>query len=174
MQTIALFYGSTNGNTAAVAQRIQQEFAATALATVELLDIAEFYLDEMLDFDCLILGVPTWNTGQLQQDWEASFAEFDHLDLQGKTIALFGLGDQAGYPATFVDALFFVADKVRERGAQLVGRWPTVGYTFTASWAVEMDTFIGLVLDEDNQPELTPLRIGVWVQQLINEFKLKA
>jgi len=174
MQTIALFYGSTNGNTAAVVQQIQQAFAATGLAAVELLDIADYYLDEMLDFDRIILGVPTWNTGQLQQDWEAIFPEFDSLDLHGKTIALFGLGDQVGYPTTFADALFFVADKVRERGAQLVGRWPTVGYTFTNSWAVEADSFIGLVLDEDNQSELTPLRVAVWVQQLSNEFKLKA
>ena len=173
MHTLALFYGSTNGNTAAVAQLIQRELGATGAVTVELFDIADFFLEEMLDFDLLILGIPTWNIGQLQKDWEGVFAEFDSLDLSGKRIALFGLGDQVGYPATFVDALFFLADKVSERGAQIVGQWPTLGYTFTNSWAAIADTFVGLVLDEDNQPELTELRVAAWVQQLLAEFDLK-
>ena len=121
MVEIGLFYGSTNGATAQVAHMIQQSFIAYAAATVELFDIAEYALEAMLEFDQLILGVSTWDTGQLQRDWEATFAEFDALDLTGKTIALFGLGDQGGYPDTFLDALFFVADKARERGARLVG-----------------------------------------------------
>ncbi len=172
MDEIGLFYGSTDGHTALIADRIQQEFAATALATVALFDVAEFYLDEMLPFDQLILGIPTWNTGQLQRDWEAVFEEFDTLDLTGKTVALFGLGDQIGYANTFVDALFFVAEKVKERGAQLVGAWPTIGYEYTQSWAENAELFIGLVLDEENQPKLTELRIRVWVQQLLVEFGL--
>lgn len=173
MATLALFYGSTNGNTAAVAHLIQREFEATGAATVEMFDVADFFLTEMLDFDRLILGIPTWNIGQLQKDWEQVFAEFDTLDLSGKQVALFGLGDQIGYPATFVDALFFLAAKVSERGAQIVGHWPTLGYTFTNSWAVVADNFVGLVLDEDNQPALTELRVAAWVQQLLAEFDLK-
>ncbi len=173
MHDIALFYGSTNGNTAAVAQLIQREFAAVAPVNVELFDIAEFYLEEMLDFDRLILGIPTWDTGQLQKDWETILAEFSSLDLHGKRVALFGLGDQVGYPTTFVDALFFLATQVRERGAQLVGRWPTIGYNFASSWAVVDGAFVGLVLDEDNQSALTELRVATWVQQLLTEFDLK-
>ncbi|MFN8492956.1 MAG: flavodoxin [Caldilineaceae bacterium] len=170
MYHIGLFYGSTNGNTAQVAQLIQREFAARGAANVELFDVAEYYLETLLDFDTLILGVPTWNIGQLQRDWEAIFAEFDELDLTGKRVALFGLGDQVGYPDTFLDALFFVADKVRERGAQLVGLWPTNGYHFAQSWAVEGDHFLGLALDEHDQSELTAPRVAAWVQQLRGEF----
>ncbi len=172
MDEIGLFYGSTDGHTADIAERIQQEFAATGLATVVLFDVAEFYLDEMLPFDRLILGIPTWDTGQLQRDWEAIFEEFDTLDLTSKTVALFGLGDQIGYTNTFVDALFFVAEKVKDRGAQLVGAWPTIGYDYTQSWAEVEEQFIGLVLDEENQSKLTELRIRVWVQQLLVEFGL--
>src|SRR4051812_4999215 len=113
MVEIGLFYGSTDGNTARVARLIQVAFARLGNARVELFDIADCYLEDMLDFSHLILGVPTWNTGQLQADWEAIFAEFDQLDLSGRHVALFGLGDQAGYPDTFADALFFVAEKVQ-------------------------------------------------------------
>lgn len=172
MKTIGLFYGSTNGATAAVAEMIQAAFAERGV-TVELLDIAEYLLETMLDFDQLILGVSTWNVGQLQADWEAVYPELDELDLTGKQVALYGLGDQVGYPDTFLDALFFVADKVRDRGATLVGKWPVAGYTFTQSWAVEDGQFLGLAVDEDNQAELTEERINVWVAQLIGEFRLE-
>ncbi|HRW05817.1 MAG TPA: flavodoxin [Caldilineaceae bacterium] len=172
MHKIGLFYGSTDGNTAVAAERIQEEFQRRDLATVDLFDVAEAYLDEMQLYDYLILGIPTWDTGQLQRDWEEAFDEFDSLDLSGKTVALFGLGDQHGYANTFADALFFVADKVQAQGARLVGRWPTVGYTFAQSWAADGEHFLGLVLDEVNQPQLSELRIQVWVQQLAVAFAL--
>lgn len=172
MPTIGLFYGTTDGHTQRNAERIRAEFERRGIATVELFDVAEFYLEEMLAFDYLILGMPTWHTGQLQHDWEAVFDEFDLLDLNAKWVALFGLGDQIDYANTFVDALFFLATKVRERGATLVGKWPTIGYTFHQSWAVEAEQFCGLVLDEVNQPQLSQLRIEVWVQQLAVEFGL--
>lgn len=177
MIRVGLFYGSTDGNTAAAAQEIKRQIDA-ALAgraePVELLDVAEVYLDEMVDFDCLILGAPTWNTGQLQRDWDAVLPELDELDLTGKRAAVFGLGDQVGYPDTFADALFFVADKLRERGAELVGAWPADGYRFRSSWACVDGQFIGLVLDEHNQPELTPGRIERWVAQILGEFGLQS
>lgn len=169
MSTIGLFYGSTDGNTAMVAQLLQQAFNAYGIS-VELFDIADYYLEEMLTFDHLILGVPTWNIGQLQADWEEVIDEFDTLDLTGKEVALFGLGDQAGYPDTFADAVFFVANRAQERGARLVGAWPATGYQFRQSWAVMDDHFLGLVLDEHNQPELTAQRVAAWVTQLLTEF----
>jgi len=171
--TIAIFYGSTNGNTARVARLIQASFAAQGITDVATFDIADYYLSEMLEFPQLILGVPTWNVGQLQQDWEAVFDEIDELDLRGKQVAFFGLGDQRGYPDTFVDALFFVASKIEERGATRIGNWPTAGYTFRQSWAVVDEQFLGLVLDEDNQPELTATRVAHWVTQLCREFNVQ-
>lgn len=139
---------------------------------VELFDVADYYLEEMASFDYLLLGVSTWNVGQLQRDWDRVFEEFDTLDLTGKRVALFGLGDQVGYPDTFVDALFFVADKVRMCGARLAGAWPIDGYQFNASWASEGSHFVGLVIDEHAQPELTARRLDQWLEQVIREFDL--
>ena len=174
MPRIGIFYGSTDGHTAAAAAELKTLLDALALpageAGVELFDIADYYLEEMLDFDCLVLGIPTWHHGQLQRDWEAVLEEFDTLDLSGKRAAVFGLGDQHGYPDTFADAIFFLADKLRRQGAVLVGAWPTHGYTFNVSWAAEDNRFLGLVLDEHNQPDLTAPRIAAWSQQLWHEF----
>ena len=167
---IGLFYGSTNGNTAAVAGLIAHTFADSYGIPVELLDIADYYLEDMAEFDKLIVGIPTWDVGQLQRDWEAVIDEFSEIDLAGKQVALFGLGDQVGYPDTFGDAVFFLADKLAAQGATLIGRWPTAGYAFTQSWAVHEDKFLGLMLDEDNQRDLTDARVAQWVAQLVQEF----
>jgi len=176
MAPIGLFYGSTNGHTAAVARQIKQmlddRYAAPGGEVVELFDLAEFYLADAAEFAYLILGVPTWNVGQLQRDWEAAIDELDELDLTGVRAALFGLGDQLGYPDTFGDALFFVADRLRSRGAELVGQWPTAGYSFSGSWAEEGGRFLGLMLDEDNQPELTAGRLSAWLAQVAAAFDL--
>jgi flavodoxin I len=153
-----------------VAALICDEFVRQASVEVELLDVAEYYVEEMADFDYLILGISTWNVGQLQRDWDAIIEEFDTVNLEGKVAAMFGLGDQVGYPATFGDALFFLADKVETRGARVVGAWPIDGYSFTGSWAVRAGQFVGLMLDEDNQRELTETRVRVWVSQLVHEF----
>jgi flavodoxin I len=170
MTTIGLFYGSTDGTTARIAAQIEAMIAATGRLTVHLNDVAEFYLDELAEYDYLILGVPTWNIGQLQEDWASALDELDELDLSGTSAAVFGLGDQASYPETFVDAMFFVADCVQSRGARLVGRWPTAGYSFSTSWAVVDGDFLGLVLDEHNQPELTEARLAHWLAVVLAEF----
>jgi flavodoxin I len=167
---IGLFYGSTNGSTAAVAELIRATFAEQHGIDVELLDVADTYLEEMVDFDALVLGVPTWNTGQLQRDWEAVLDEFDAVDLTGKRAAVFGVGDQIGYPGTFADAMIFLAERLEAQGAVLAGAWPVDGYHFTQSWAVRDGRFVGLVVDEENQPELTRPRVQAWVRQLAAEF----
>lgn len=168
---IGLYFGSTTGATRTVAQRLVAALQADNWAEVELLDVAEFPLEEMADFDLLLLGMPTWNIGQMQRDWEAAFDELDGVELRGKHVALFGLGDQASYPDTFVDALIFLAEKVQERGARMLGSWPAEGYTFRNSWALRPDgTLVGLALDEETQPELTDARIARWALQLRGEY----
>lgn len=98
--------------------------------------------------------------------------EFEEIDLTGRPVAIFGLGDQVGYPDTFADAMIFVADQVRKQGGRLVGAWPTEGYSFTRSWAIEDGRFVGLVLDEHNQAELTDTRLQRWAAILQKELAI--
>ena len=116
------------------------------------------------------MGIPTWNVGQLQDDWLILFPKLDELDFSGKKVALFGVGDQLGYPDNFLDALGMLARKLRERGATLVGRWSTEGYDFSASKAQEGNQFVGLGLDEYNQEDKTDGRIATWLGQVQREF----
>ncbi|HVU13627.1 MAG TPA: flavodoxin [Phototrophicaceae bacterium] len=172
MAKIGLFYGSNDGHTEDVAARIKQAFDAYKPDIVSVANIAHTSIEEIARWDKLIFGIPTWNVGLLQDDWYIFFPEMDTLDLTGKQVAIFGLGDQYGYGSTFLDAVGTLADKVMERGGDLVGLWPAHGYEFEASLALEGDYFLGLALDEDHQPELTDARIRTWTVQLLNEFGL--
>ena len=51
------------------------------------------------------------------------------MDFNGKTIALFGLGDQEGYGHEFVDGLGILFEKFEDLGASFIGEWPTDGYS---------------------------------------------
>lgn len=172
MSRIGLFYGSSDGHTADIAERIKQRFDRIEPDLVEVIDIGVAKPAELLDWDMLILGIPTWNIGQLQDDWEIFFPYLDDLDLSGKKIAIFGLGDQYGYTVTFLDAVGMLGEKVLQQGATLIGYWPAEGYQFEESLALDDTHFMGLALDEDNEPEKTDERLDRWVAQIAEEFGL--
>lgn len=50
---------------------------------VTLLDVLGTDVSAMPTFDALILGVPTWNIGEVQPNWEDRLSAFEDLDLQG-------------------------------------------------------------------------------------------
>ena len=170
VSTIGFYYGSTMGTTEFVAEKVQD---AAKRVGLELTPINIGSLSDpraLLKHDQLILGTPTWNVGQLQDDWLMLYPKLDMLDFSGKQVALFGVGDQLGYPDNFLDALGTLGQKLQECGADLVGFWPTEGYDFTASKAQIGDRFMGLGVDDYNQEDLTEERITRWLEQIQNEF----
>lgn len=170
MSPIGLFFGTTTGKTATVAEMLQEELGGADV--VALVEIAEADEDDFASYQNLIVACPTWDIGQLQSDWEAFFPDLDHLDFSGKKVAYLGTGDQVGYADNFMDAMGILEEKILERGGQTVGYWPTDGYEFDASRAVRNGKFVGLAVDEDNQPEMTEERVKAWASQLKQEFGL--
>lgn len=166
---IGLFYGTQTGNTQSAAEMIQ---AALGKDNVDIIDIANAGADDFENYQYLIIGCPTWNIGELQADWDGFYPELDNIDFSGKKVAYFGCGDQVGYADNFMDAVGILEEKISERGGQTVGYWPTDGYDFNESKALRDEGFVGLALDEDNQPELTKERIQKWTQILKTEFDL--
>ena len=167
---VGLFYGSSTCYTEMAAERIA---AALTSHAVELLNLATTPLRAAADYRLLILGIPTWDYGELQEDWERVWPQLAEVDWSTKTVALFGLGDQEGYPEWFQDALGYLAGEVLARGARLVGLWPAAGYRFARSQALTDDGghFLGLALDEVSQFELSDARIRSWCAQLAVEFR---
>lgn len=167
MSKIGMFFGTTTGKTEYVAEIIQKEFGEDVLT---LHNICEVDDSDFENYDYLIIACPTWNIGELQSDWEGYFEELDNIDFSSKKVAYFGTGDQIGYADNFMDALGILEEKISELGGTTVGYWSTEGYDFTASKAVQNSKFVGLAIDEDNQPELTESRVKSWVAQLKKEF----
>jgi flavodoxin I len=168
MTKIGLFYGTQTGYTQTDAETIQNEFGGDSV--VELIDIAKAEASDFGRFENIIIGCPTWNIGELQDDWDSFFDELDNIDFSHKKVAYFGSGDQVGYADNFQDAIGILETKISERGGTTVGYWSTVGYEFNQSKGVKDGKFIGLALDEDNQSDLTDERIKTWVAQLKPEF----
>lgn len=172
---IAIVYGSSLGNTQDAAEAIAAALNTHEVAST-LINVATIKRDltPLLAYDTLLLGCSTWNIGELQDDWYDAFPLFQKLDLAGKRVALFGCGDQFGYPDTFQDALGILAKAALASGAALVGRWPTDGYDLYESLGVEDGTFFGLAIDDDNQANLTAGRVERWVGQLVGELQGEA
>lgn len=162
----AIFYGSTNGNTADAALKIQKRL------NTDIFDVGKLKNgDDLAKYDLLILGTSTWYDGDLQDDWDSFMSHLTSADLGGKIVALFGLGDQEGYGSDYVSGMRLIYDKVLEKGAKVIGAWDDTGYSYESSASIIDGKFVGLALDEDNQSELSDGRIALWCDQL--ELALK-
>jgi flavodoxin I len=167
MAKIGIFYGSTEGNTERIAEMIQELFGA---------DIADVYnvdsatAEDMQGYEVLLFGASTWEIGELQEDWETFMDVLDDVDFAGKKVGFFGCGDADGYPDTFVDALGIIYERIENSGAAFIGKMPTDDFEFDASRAVIDGVFIGLPIDEDNEPDKTDDRVKNWVAQLKTEI----
>ena len=167
MGSVRIFYGSTTGNTGEVAAMISDQLGD---AVEYVRDISSAVDDDLASADALVLGVSTWGDGQLQQDWESFFPNLDRIDLHGKPVALFGLGDSYGFSEQFCNGLGILYRKIVERSGRVVGFWPNEGYAFKASGALMDGHFCGLALDQDNEQAKTPERIRRWVDQIRAEL----
>ena len=168
MKKTAIIYSFNSNKTAKAAEKILEAFGNIVIEKVnaETIDGKTF-----LSYDNLILGVPTWFDGELPNYWDEFIPELEDLDLKGKTIALFGLGDQKGYPENFGDALGIMTEILQQNGAMIVGYTSTDGYSHEFSRAENNDRFSGLILDQENQARLSAGRIKNWVEELLGEFK---
>jgi flavodoxin II len=169
LSKIGLFYGSSTCYTEIAAEKIQAQFGN---GEVTLFNLADSDIEKSLNFEYLIFGIPTWDYGELQEDWEEQWDALTQMCFQGKTVALYGLGDQVGYPQWFQDALGYLHDQLIAAGARVVGYWPADGYQFEESKALTDDGnfFVGLALDEENEFDLSEARIAQWCAQIKTEF----
>ena len=119
--------------------------------------------------DFYILGAPTWFDGECSQDWNWYVKDeegFGAIDFTNKTVAIYGLGDQEGYPDFYCDAIGILGKIVLHNGGELIGYSSTDGHKFNHSKGYDDDSghFMGLALDEDNQPDQSHDRIQSWIK----------
>ncbi len=159
MNTI-IYYGSTTGTCEDLANRL-----ASALGGAEVKNASELGADAA-NYDLIILGTSTWGEGDLQDDWYDAVETLKGLQLAGKKVAVFGVGDCESYPDTFCGAMKALYDAAKEAGAEMVGSVDAADYNYSDSASVVDGRFVGLALDETNETDKTDDRIAAWVASL--------
>lgn len=155
---IGIFYGSTTGVTEDIANRTGKLLGAEVMPASE--------IDKAEDYDFLIFATSTWGMGDLQDDWQGALDILASKNLSGKKVGFIGVGDQGAFGDTFVDGIGIIYDEIKDKGITLVGKTSTDDYSFSNSRAVLDGDFIGLVIDENNQSDLTEERINSWVSKV--------
>ena len=179
MSRIGLFFASSTGNTRRIAKFIKKRYNDETMA--DALNVNKATPEQIAGFSHLIFGTSTLGGGQLPGlstecmggGWEEFLPKLKDVDFAGKTVALFGLGDQDKYPDEFLDAMGEIYQFVVARGAKVVGAWPADDYSFVHSKALVDDQFVGLALDQENQKNLTDVRLDAWLKLIAPEFNLK-
>jgi flavodoxin I len=165
---IAIIYSFNTQKSKKVAEKIIETFGKE---NIEAINAEELTTEVFEKYNNFILSTPTWFDGELPNYWDEFVPALEDLDLKNKTFAVFGLGDQKGYPENFCDAIGILVGILEDCGAKIIGKVPVEGYNFESSRAQRGDQFIGLPLDQENQARLTKQRVDDWVKQLKSEMK---
>lgn len=166
MKRTAIIYSFNSLKTKKIAEKIT-EFFGESLEQVNAENLTQ---DTFGIFDNYILGSPTWFDGELANYWDEFVPELEEMDLKNKKFAVFGLGDQKGYPENFGDAVGLLVKIIEKQGGEVVGFTSAENYTFESSKALRGERFCGLLLDQENQPRLTAERVENWVANLKKSF----
>lgn len=176
MNKIGIIFGTDTGTTRLIAKKIAKKLGDLADKPV---NINRIGLDELMQYDFLILGTPTYGYGQLpgkdtniaDGSWAEILPELQKADLSGKVVALYGLGNRDKYGDRFADSLFYLYEAVKNAGATVIGSWGTEGYDYQFSKSEVDGRFVGLVIDHNSQGLLTDQRIDEWLDRIMPQFE---
>ncbi len=163
MKTVVV-YGSMMGATEGVALDVGSGFPGS-----KVLAVGDVSVEELQGVDLLILGASTWGMGDLQDDMADFLPKLAEMDVTVPFGAVFGTGDQCTYADTFVDGIADMVDVLKMKAGKMVGSWSADGYEHDDSRALDGGKFMGLALDQDNEPEKTADRLTAWVKQVTEE-----
>lgn len=172
MNKIGIFFGTESGTTRLIAKKIHK-LLGDAVADKPV-NVTRTTPAEFLSYDALILGIPSYGDGAMpgrscgciEPNWEEFLKELGEVDLTGKKIALYGLGAQERYADTFASSMIQLYRVMQGFGAEIVCPWSIEGYSFNHSDAVVEGQFVGLVIDQRNQGQMTEERLKEWTAQI--------
>ena len=172
MSKIAIFFGPLKGAVNRVADKVKDAIGEDKVEMVPVKDatVADIEKYDKIIFGISTVGKDTWDSSYTNVDWGKFLPEISKTRYEGKTIAIFGLGDHVTYAPTFVDHIAVLAKDLIKNGATLVGQVSAENYEFEESEAVVDGKFLGLPVDEDFEPELTDERVANWVEQIRPDF----
>lgn len=116
MKEIGLFYAMNAAKTSHIAEKIREKLGHKE---VEMIMIEKAWQNDFQAYDNLIVGASTWFDGELPTYWDEMIPEIESLDLKDKKVALFGLGDQIGYPDNLLTAWEYWLMPLKRQGLSL-------------------------------------------------------
>lgn len=172
MSKTAIFFGPENGAVHRVANLIMDLIGPgnADLVPVRSASPADLEKYDRIIFGISTVGKETWDGKPAATDWGKFLPQVSKAGMEGKLVAIYGLGDHITYSFSFVDFMGLLAKEVMKTGAKIVGQVPVEGYEFDESAAVFEGVFTGLPLDEDFEPELTRPRLEKWIFELVNKY----
>merc|ERR1711908_29117 len=166
-EAVGLLYASQTGNTETVAGYIAEA------AGLEAEDVGDYGAEDLAEFDGIIVGCPTWNTGADEYRsgtaWDDLIDEIKDVDLSGKPVAVFGCGDSGSYGDNFCDGIEELHATFEAAGAKLIGYVDAGGYAHSESKSDNGGKFLGCPFDEDNESDQSEGRAKAWVDQIKSE-----
>ncbi|MBK6285089.1 MAG: flavodoxin domain-containing protein [Draconibacterium sp.] len=172
MSKTAIFFGPLKGSVNRVADKLKNLIGddKVVMVPVNSASVADIEKYDKIIFGISTVGKDTWKSTYSNVDWAEFLPEISKTNYEGKTIAIFGLGDHITYAATFVDHIALLANELIKNGAVLSGLVDAGEYEYHESEAVVDGKFLGLPVDEDFEPELTDERLEKWVKQISADF----
>jgi flavodoxin I len=119
MKKAIVIYGSTTGNTEIASEAVEKGLKNSGIEVVKK-DVKDSSVDEVKEYDFVILGSSTWGEGELQDDFEEFYDAMDD-SFNGASVAVFGCGDSDMFPHCFCKAVDQIEEKAKECGAKIVG-----------------------------------------------------
>jgi flavodoxin I len=121
MAKALIIFGSTGGSTAFISQFVQSGLESSGYEVTRK-DVRKASVDELKNFDLVVLGCSTWDMGklqgQLQIDMRPFVEQLKGYDFKGQPVAVFGLGH---YSYTFTcNAANILTEAVRVSNGKLV------------------------------------------------------
>jgi flavodoxin I len=112
-----IVFGSFVGNTETMSGYVKRGLEQAG-HTVVMKDVVYADVNELLDYELVLLASPTYEPKMIQDDMIGFYEKLSDLDLSGKKAAAFGPGDTA-WP-DFCEAVHYLDKRLRERGAEMV------------------------------------------------------
>ncbi|MFK4752027.1 flavodoxin [Oceanobacter antarcticus] len=176
MNQVGIFFGTDTGTTRLIGKKLAKLLGDDIASKP--LNINRVTLDDLMQYPALIIGTATYGEGQLpgtetnirSGSWLDFLPQLEGADFTGKTVAIYGLGNQVKYGERYCDAMFELYSLFKGLGATIIGSWDTEGYIYSQSRAVIDDRFVGLALDNKNQGLETEKRMAGWIEQIKPEL----
>ncbi len=119
MSKTIIIYGSTTGNTEIISEEIKKGLEKGG-KDVTIKNVINADINELSNYDLILLGCSTWGLGELQDDFQPFYGEMAVEHFKGKNVAVFGTGDSDMYPDTFCEAVKILEDKLKECEAEII------------------------------------------------------